>query len=96
MFLDLGPGYNVILLQLLAMAVPTSETGRLLHFEVPWLFKKVSDLDVLKRLFVPLIETQFFKQSKKASDQAAVNKLNKAKAKVRLYSGRPVSVVETR
>ncbi len=70
-FLNKGSGYNAILLQLLAMAIPTAETGRLLRFEVPWLFKKVRDLDVLKRLFVPLVETEFFKVTQKAAVIAA-------------------------
>ncbi len=68
--LNKGAGYSAILLQLLCFVVPTQDTGRLLKFEVPWLFKKLSDIEVVERLFVPLAETAFFKLIKKAADTA--------------------------
>jgi hypothetical protein len=69
-FLGKGDGYDAILLQLLKFVIPTSETGRLRGFEIPWLFKKRKDLALLDRLFVPLAETQFFKLCQKSEAKA--------------------------
>ncbi len=77
-FLNKGAGYNAILLQMLQFCIPTLDTGRALRFEVPRLFNKVRDLAVARRLFVPLVETQYFKVSKKAALLADFKSKDKA------------------
>ena len=63
---------------MLQLCIPTLDTGRALRFEAPRLFNKVRDLVVAKRLFVPLVETQYFKVSKKAALLADFKSKDKA------------------
>jgi hypothetical protein len=49
-------------------------------FEIPWLFRKRKDLQIIDRLFVPLAETHFFKLCQK-SEANALERFQESAAK---------------
>jgi hypothetical protein len=67
-FLFRGPGFDVVTLQVLKLALPTKSTGKDTGFEIPHLLKtRQESRNMLDRLDVPMLETGLFKLSQESA-----------------------------